>query len=152
MVAFANTKGGSVYIGIQDNGKITGVQTNTESIQSWINEIKCKTEPTLIPNVDIIPFKDKEVVKFHVKEYPVKPISVQGRYYKRHINSNHLMNASEVSECYLQTMQYSWDSYAYPGATIDSLDNTRVENFFKRINEKERFSLNRKPRRESSAN
>lgn len=30
LVAFANTKGGSVYIGIQDNGKITGVQTNTE--------------------------------------------------------------------------------------------------------------------------
>ena len=142
LVAFANTKGGSVYIGIHDNGKITGVQLNPESVQNWVNEIKCKTEPTLIPDVDIIEVDKKQIVKLHVKEYPVKPLSVQGRYYKRHINSNHLMNASEVSDCYLQSMQYSWDSYPHSGGTLDSLDNKRIEHFFNRISEKGRIQLN----------
>lgn len=43
LVAFANLKGGAVYIGITDNAKITGVSVNSETIQQWINEIKTKT-------------------------------------------------------------------------------------------------------------
>jgi ATP-dependent DNA helicase RecG len=35
LVAFANTKGGSVYVGINDSGKVTGVAIHKESIPSW---------------------------------------------------------------------------------------------------------------------
>lgn len=33
LVAFANTKGGSVYIGINDSGKIVGIQMGKETLQ-----------------------------------------------------------------------------------------------------------------------
>ena len=42
IVAFANTNGGSVYVGIKDNGKVVGADVSKESIQKWVNEIKNK--------------------------------------------------------------------------------------------------------------
>ena len=50
--AFANSKGESVYIGIMDNGEIIGVDLHAESVINWINEIKHKTEPSIIPDAE----------------------------------------------------------------------------------------------------
>ena len=46
LVAFANTKGGTVYVGVSDKGVVKGVEIAAESVQNWVNEIKSKTEPS----------------------------------------------------------------------------------------------------------
>lgn len=66
LVAFANTKGGKVLVGINDKNKIAGVVINTESVQNWINEIKQKTSPVLIPDVVITKTKNKTIVVFSI--------------------------------------------------------------------------------------
>jgi len=134
LVAFANTKGGAVYVGMNDKGEVKGVEIASESIQQWINEIKSKTEPSLIPYVDFVKIANKEIVILSTHEQPIKPISLQGRCYKRINNSNHLLNVSEVSDLYMQTMQYSWDAYPYSGADINSIDLQKVEQFIAKVN------------------
>ena len=52
LVAFANTKGGTVYVGINNNGVVSGVSINAESAQQWVNGIKSKTSPSLIPDFE----------------------------------------------------------------------------------------------------
>ncbi len=47
LVAFANTSGGKVITGITPRD---GVAINAESVQNWLNEIKNKTSPPLIPD------------------------------------------------------------------------------------------------------
>ncbi len=47
LVAFANAKGGRVYVGVNDRGEAVGVDLEPESVQKWINEIKHKTEPSV---------------------------------------------------------------------------------------------------------
>ena len=37
LVAFANAKGGKVYVGVNDKGKPVGVELEPESLQKWIN-------------------------------------------------------------------------------------------------------------------
>ena len=83
LVAFANAKGGRVFVGIADTGAIVGVSVNQETIPQWLNEIKTKTEPSLIPDVDIMEIRGKQVVVLSITEFPIKPVSVKGRYYKR---------------------------------------------------------------------
>ena len=39
LVAFANTKGGTVFIGVNDDAIIQGIQIGKETIQKWLNEI-----------------------------------------------------------------------------------------------------------------
>ena len=145
LVAFANSKGGAVYIGITNNGKISGTTINGESIINWINEIKNKTEPALIIDSEQITIENKQVVIFSIKEFPIKPVSVQGRCFKRVGNSNHLMNISEASDLYMQTMQYSWDSYPYQHATFDDLHTQKILDFIAKVNTFGRFKLDALP-------
>ena len=127
LVAFANAKGGTVHIGRRDDGTPCGVTLGKETIQKWINEIKQKTEPSIIPDVDIEVIEDKQVVTLHVQEYPVKPVSTRGRYYRRQANSNHLLSAVEIADMSLQTKNSSWDYYTDREHTLDDINLDTVQ-------------------------
>ncbi len=88
MAAFSNAKGGSVYIGVDDRAEAKGINIGKETIQNWVNEVKNKTSPQLIPDVEVIDVEKKSIVIFSVPEYPIKPVSFRGRFYKRNGNSN----------------------------------------------------------------
>ena len=118
LVAFANTKGGNVYIGVADTGAVFGVPVGKESIPQWINEIKTKTEPALIPDVETIMIKGKEIVILSLKEFPIKPVSVKGKYYKRVGKSNHLLELNEILNMHLKTFNSSWDYYFDPHHSV----------------------------------
>lgn len=145
VVAFANTKGECVLLGISDAGKVTGVEVARESVQQWANEIKSKTEPAIVPDMEVMAFQNKKIVVIQVSEYPVKPISVQGRFYKRVGSSNHLMSVAEISDLFMRSMQYSWDSYPYPNGTHKDLNLQSVKKFITKVNNIGRFHLSIDP-------
>jgi len=127
LVAFANAKGGNVYVGVCDAGSVCGIQLGKETVQKWLNDIKQKTEPSIIPDVDIIENEDSVVVILSIQEYPVKPVSFKGRYYVRQANSNHQMTPFEISNLILKTKNSSWDFYTDPQHTIDDIDLAKVQ-------------------------
>jgi len=133
LVAFANTSGGSVLIGISDDRKISGITTNHESVQNWLNEVKNKTTPAVAPFAEYVDYKDKVVVALTVPESPVKPVSMRSKYFKRVANSNHLMNTDEIASEHLRTINSSWDYYADPEHGVDSLSLDKVRVFMRRI-------------------
>ena len=141
LVAFSNAKGGTVYIGVTDNGEVKGITIGKETIQNWINEVKTKTATQIIPDVEIHTVDNKTVVSLYTMEYPIKPIATRGRYYKRIGNANHLMTVVEISDLYMQSMQNSWDSYLYQGAHFNDLDFDKIEQFILKVNQVRRFSL-----------
>jgi len=102
IVAFANTKGGKIYIGISDNRKIVGIQVSAETIQNYINQIKQSTNPSVIPDIEIIEEEGKNILEISVQEYPIKPVSYKGRFYKRRQNSNHLMTPVEIADAHIK--------------------------------------------------
>ena len=126
LVAFANAKGGRVYVGVNDNGEAVGVDLEPESLPKWINEIKHKTEPSVIPDADIEEVDGRRVVVLSVQEYPIKPVAAKGRYYKRQANSNHQLSAGEIADMHLQTVNSSWDFYPSHNKTLDDIDFDKV--------------------------
>ena len=127
LVAFSNTVGGSVYIGVSDSGEVKGIQIGKETLNGWINEIKNKTMPALIPDTETLRIRNKTVAILRITEYPVKPVSLKGRYYKRTGNSNHQLSVSEVVEMHLQSINSSWDAYPDPAHTVDDLAPDKVQ-------------------------
>ena len=145
--AFANTKGGQVWVGVNDAGiPIPGIVIGTESIQQYLNEIKNKTRPTIIPDAEILTINGEDVLMFSIDEFPIKPVSFKGRYFKRVKNSNHQLSPQEISDVLLQSLQVSWDSYPYKKATYVELDEEKVIRFIKRVNEGGRFFLPEDPK------
>jgi ATP-dependent DNA helicase RecG len=141
LAAFANTSGGTVYVGVGDDGEIAGIETGKETIQKWLNDIKLKTQPSIIPTVSQHTSHDKTYVKIQVQEFPIKPVSYRGRYYKRINNSNHQLTPLEISELNMQTLQVSWDSYPALNATLEDIDWNKVRNFIGKVNKTGRFQL-----------
>jgi len=141
IVAFANSSGGSVLVGVSNAGKITGTTTGNETLQNWANEIKNKTIPAQVVDITDYEVEGKSVCQIRVNEYPVKPVSFKGRYFKRVKNSNHQLNVREISEIHLQSLQLSWDAYPYPKATLDDLDYHKIRQFVAKVNNSGRFIL-----------
>jgi len=133
IVAFANARGGKIFIGVSDTGEIVGVELNKESIQNWINQVKQNTSPSVIPNMEVVEIEEKQVVAIDVKEYPIKPVSYKNRYLLRRQNSNHVMSMEEIANEYLKTKNSSWDYYVDEGQNLNDISLEKVEQFIKKI-------------------
>ena len=127
LVAFANTGGGKVVVGVNQKNELCGVVINAETVQNWINEIKNKTSPTLIPDVVVSEIENKKVVVFAIQEYPIKPVATRGKYFKRTANSNHLLSITEVVNLHLQSFNTSWDFHANNQFKIDAISLSKVQ-------------------------
>src|ERR1017187_1578619 len=112
LVAFANTKGGLVLIGVTDTGHVTGVEVQAETLQGWVNQCKQSTNPSVIPDIEVVVLDGKTVAVIGVDEYPIKPVAYKGRYFKRIGNANHQMSPTEISDAHIKLINSSWDYHS----------------------------------------
>ena len=133
IVAFSNTSGGKVIIGVNDNKNIAGITVSDESIQIWLNQIKQNTNPQVIPDVQTFILNNRNIVVFDIMEYPIKPVAYQDKYYKRIANSNHLMSLEEITNEHLKTINSSWDFYPDPNHSLDDISLEKVNRLIDKI-------------------
>lgn len=141
LVAFANARGGKVLVGVSDAGKIIGTTVGKETLNEWLGQIKSATSPALIPEIILRDIDGKQIVEIDIQEFPVKPVSTKGRYYKRVASSNHPLSPGEIADLYMQSLQLSWDAYEAVGYTVDQLSTAKIERFIRLVNQHGRFTL-----------
>lgn len=75
IVAFANSKGGTIYIGIDDNGKINGVKNVREDMEALSGMIRegIKSDLTLYTSIEVQDIDNKKVIILKVSSAPNKP-------------------------------------------------------------------------------
>ncbi|MFM2134181.1 MAG: hypothetical protein RL156_1462 [Bacteroidota bacterium] len=71
--AFANTKGGVLLVGVDDNGRIVGVDSEKEQIELVISAAEFYLEPPVHCRVECVEVDWKEVVVIYVDESETKP-------------------------------------------------------------------------------
>lgn len=75
IVAFANTNGGKIYIGVDDNGNVTGLQNVHEDLEALTGMINEGIKPNLIEysKINIEQYDDKELIIVDIQSGPNKP-------------------------------------------------------------------------------
>jgi len=139
--AFANHKGGMLLVGVDDSGLVVGIRQGPETIQRWVNQVKQNTSPAIIPDVELVAVGDKQIAVVRVGEFPVKPVACRDRFFKRVANSNHRLSLTEIANLHLQSLQLSWDAYPDTRATLEDIDEHKIEKFLKRVAEGDRFRV-----------
>jgi len=134
LVAFVNAKGGRILVGINNSREVVGVSLSEESIPHWINQIKSVTSPSIIPEVEVLEHQGKTVVVLSVPAYPVKPVSIKGKYFIRKHASNHLMSLEEIANEHLKTINVSWDFALDPHHAIKDIVLEKVNKFVELAN------------------
>ncbi|MCD4720350.1 MAG: putative DNA binding domain-containing protein [Desulfobacula sp.] len=140
LVAFANTRGGKVILGLDDKGTVKGIELGSETEQKHLNDIKTSTYPQLLPHSAIYEVDGKTILVLEINEYPVKPVAYKNRYYKRVKNSNHMLSLEEIVDLRQQSLDISFDAHAVDERLSD-LDTSLMEKFIEKVNSKGRISL-----------
>ncbi|MDN5204093.1 ATP-binding protein [Fulvivirgaceae bacterium BMA10] len=105
VVAFANTKGGKLLIGIDDNGSVPGLKFAREDQFSLNKAIKKLCKPSIKYNSEIVPISAKRaVISYEIFESEKKPhyviedtITRKGKAYVR-VEDKSLQASKEVRE------------------------------------------------------
>ncbi len=71
--AFANTKGGYIFIGVDDDKKIVGVKSEKEEIAQIVHACTFFIEPSIEPFYEIIEIDYKDVIIVIIEESDKKP-------------------------------------------------------------------------------
>ncbi|RMH38835.1 MAG: ATP-binding protein [Gammaproteobacteria bacterium] len=81
VAAFANNKGGLLFIGVGDQGNIVGIEQPDKVIQRIVGVVR-QCDPPLQPQIKIEYFESKSIVVVQVSKHNV-PVAVDGKFYIR---------------------------------------------------------------------
>ena len=77
IIAFANTKGGNIFFGVDDDGSIYGVESEKETAELIKDTIENFCEPQISYSINYIELCGKEVVHLEIHESKNKPHRIQ---------------------------------------------------------------------------
>jgi ATP-dependent DNA helicase RecG len=99
------------------------------------------TQPSLIPDIEVVDIDSKQIVEISIKEFPIKPVSCKGKYFKRVNNSNHQLSLSEISLMHLKTFNSSWDYAIDYNHTLNDISEDKLHSFIAHWNENHRTKI-----------
>ena len=88
LVAMANTDGGVVYLGIEDNGVVTGVHPQHKNAVDIAARIQTHTVPALFPNVHMEQWDGFDVLVIEIKTSHQLVMTADGRYLRRRLKQD----------------------------------------------------------------
>ena len=88
VVGLANTEGGMLYLGIEDNGVVTGVHQNHFDVLKMNVLVVNKTVPSLSVRIDIVPYNNINVMVFEVPKSQTIVATSNGKVLKRRLKAN----------------------------------------------------------------
>ena len=139
--AFSNTKGGTIQIGVHDNGKITGVDVGKNTIEKLANQIKQNTDPQSYPSIVVEEKNGKNIIVITVSESESKPVFAFGRAFKRVGRSNQRMGSEEIRKYSIQTSKIYWDEQICKEPSLKDIDGEKVKRFLEKARFERRLDI-----------
>lgn len=136
--AFANSNGGRLYIGIDDEGKVIGIDNAHELLEQLPN--KFRDILGVFAEVNLLDENDNLHVEIIVPRYDV-PISLRGKYYVRVGSTIQELKGPALNEFILKRTGKTWDDIPEQRASIDDIDESTVQQFLKDIRKSKRINI-----------
>ncbi|HLP16183.1 MAG TPA: RNA-binding domain-containing protein [Bacteroidota bacterium] len=73
LIAFANTRGGIMLFGVDDDGTLVGVESEKEELDLIFRAGEFYCDPPVIPEIEIVPYKHRDVIVAIIAESDDKP-------------------------------------------------------------------------------
>ena len=126
IVAFANTNGGDLYLGIEDNGTVSGLHKEHQDITKLGAYIANKTVPPIAVRLDII-YAEHPVLQIHVNKSRSIVATSSGKILRRRIKpdgtpENIPMYPYEIATRLSDLSLLDFSAQPVPGAQYADLD------------------------------
>jgi len=137
-VGFANTNGGIILVGVEDNGEITGCYDYDE--QNIIESIYDKTMPKLFTDIEEIKYKNKYILKIIVEKSPEIVATSKGVVYKRLGKNTKPFYPSEYTTNKILGFKGDYSANIIDSTTKDDIDFAEVERLKLKIQSRDKDS------------
>lgn len=138
LVAFANSNGGKLFIGVDDDGEISGIQR--ANLEPWIMDTICTRyiNPSIIPTYEEVHLEDGlRVAVVTVSMGVSKPYVVKKKdkddIYIRIGSISKLANREQIIRLSASGGLLDEETLAVRRTSLRNLDRARLENYFKDI-------------------
>lgn len=88
IVGMANTKGGELYLGVEDNGKITGLHKDHEDVNGLRALVANMTVPSLSIRAEILFEEDKKILKIEIPMSKSITATSSGKILRRRLKAD----------------------------------------------------------------
>jgi ATP-dependent DNA helicase RecG len=135
IIAFANTAGGTIIVGVEDKTKkVVGIVDPLEDEMRIINKVSESITPQLRPNMEIVTYRKKTLILIQVP-YLVGPYylkqGAEGVAYVRFGPSNRIADEETIAAMKRFSRNITFDESVCVTASKDSLDVPAIERIFK---------------------
>ena len=140
LVGFLNHEGGHVFLGVEDDGSVSGLKRDPTNVEEWIMQIgRDRVQPPIIPAWQPIPWDDATVVGVVSVpgNAPDKPYKMKrrGSWITRIRVGTTTRDASREEEerLYQRSGSLRYGAKPVVGSTLDALDRRRLGDYFGRV-------------------
>ena len=103
---FANAKGGTIWIGIDDDRSVVGVANAKKLMEDVPNKIK--DTMGLVVDVSLVRKRQKDIVRIDIPESDF-PVAYHGEYHYRTGSTKQLLTGFALTQFLFHKMHLSWD-------------------------------------------
>ncbi len=135
LVAFANTAGGRLIIGVADDRDIVGVENPLDEEERLSNLIADSIAPRLIPNIEMITVEGKtlllvEVYLSGIRPHYLKSVGAENGVFVRLGSSSRQADQQLIDELRRGVAGIAFDTLPMPHLTMDDLDLQSAQSLF----------------------
>lgn len=131
LIAFANTKGGTLFFGVEDDGTVTGCEKY--DTQKLIESIYDKTSPPLFTEVEEIRYNQKNIIALSVKFDGVPYSTTDGRMLKRLGSSSKASYPAELGVRYASEQNPDFSAKIMSDSTMDDVNLLEIYNLKEKL-------------------
>lgn len=126
MVAFANARGGTLLLGVRDDGTVSGERL-TNDLKAKINSLARNCKPAIPVNLSQV----DEIAAIVVPEGTEKPYSCGSGYYRRLDGNTQKMSHEELRIMFAEHEPLPFEEKTVKGFTFDDVSKTKIRVFIK---------------------
>ena len=134
---YANAYGGTLYIGKDDDGNVTGIKNSKTLLESIPNKIT--DTMGIIVDVNLCFEGELEYLEIIVDKYPFL-INFRGKYYYRSGSTMREITGKELERALLKTQGRTWDGVPLPKLSVTDLKQDAIQIFKEKAVKRGRLS------------
>jgi len=138
MIAFANSDGGILVVGVKPDGAITGQQYGTDVEDALRKAEEDCNPPVVVGTWEQVDVDDKSIVAIRVPRSIELHAMSDGRVLVRDEATNRPLGGHEIRRLASDKSTGDFELETVPGATLDDFDPDVIEAFIKKRNERTR--------------
>lgn len=133
IVAFANTEGGNLIVGVSDEGEIIGVTNLDKEMQRIDNICANNCEPTVYTTIEKLVIDDKKILIVKIPKGTQRPYRTnRGIHYIRTASGKRIASPGELRLIHQASGAIYYDELPVPNTSIEDADLEYFEEFLKK--------------------